>query len=133
MVIKLFSLFSSLIILLQSFGIQVNDISRMDKFIEHAQFHSDRYGDGIVVFIAKHYGELKSDHAIDHQEEKEDHDQLPFQHHSHLSSSSSFILNSFKEEIKSIELRVLNKHYFHYQEPSSSLHLEGLLQPPRRS
>jgi hypothetical protein len=132
-VIKLFSLSVSLIILMQSFGMHVNDISQMDEFIEHAQFHNEQYGDSIIVFIAKHYGELKADHAKDHQEEKEDHEQLPFQHQSHLSSSSSFILNSIREEFKTMELPECKEHNFHYQEPSSSLHLEGLFQPPRLS
>ena len=118
---------------MQSFGIHANDISQIDEFMEHAQFHNEQYGDGLVVFIAKHYGELKADHAIDHQEEKEDHEQLPFQDQSHLSSSSNFILNSFKEEFKSLELPEFNEHNFYYQEPSSSLHLEGLFQPPRLS
>jgi hypothetical protein len=118
---------------MQSFGMHVNDVSQIDKFMEHAQFHNQQYGDGMLVFIAKHYGELKADHAVDHQEEKEDHEQLPFQHHSHLSSSSSFILNSFKEEFKCMELPEFKEHNFYYQEPSSSLHLEGLFQPPRLS
>jgi hypothetical protein len=118
---------------MQSFGIHANDISQIDEFMVHAQFHNEQYGDGLVVFIAKHYGELKADHAIDHQEEKEDHEQLPFQDQSHLSSSSNFILNSFKEEFKSVELPEFKEHNFHYQEPSSSLHLEGLFQPPRLS
>lgn len=118
---------------MQSFGLHINDVVQIDEFLEHAQFHNDQYGDGMMVFIAKHYGALKKDHAIDHQKENEDHEQLPFQHQSHLCFGSSFILTSFKEEFKDIELREFKEHNFYYQEPSSSLHLEGLFQPPRLS
>ena len=65
--IKLFSISLSFLILLQSFGISFNDLSQIDEFIEHAQFHSEQYGDNVFVFISKHYGELKTDHDKEHQ------------------------------------------------------------------
>ncbi len=65
--------------MIQSFGLCFDDMVQIDEFIEHAQFHSEAYGDNVIVFISKHYGELKADHEKDHQEEKEDHEKLPFQ------------------------------------------------------
>lgn len=130
---KLFSISFSLIILTQSFGISISDISQIDEFIEHAQFHSEQYGDNVFVFISKHYGELKKDHNKEHQEEKEDHEQLPFQHHSHNSSVIAYILNNPKEEFKIADFSEFKVHNFFYQEPTSSLHLKGLFQPPRQS
>ncbi len=82
---KLLSISLTLSILFQSIGFCPNDMVKIDEFIEHAQFHSEQYGDNILVFIAKHYGELKATHEKEHQEEKKDHEQLPFQHQSHLS------------------------------------------------
>ena len=111
----------------------INDIAQIDDFIEHAQFHSEQYGDNVFVFISKHYGELKAEHNKEHQEEKEDHEQLPFQHQSHVSCISVFVANTTKEELKTPEFSEYKSHHFFYQEPSSSLHLEGLLQPPRHS
>lgn len=133
MVIKLFSISFSFLILIQSIGLSVNDISQIDDFIEHAQFHSEQYGDNVFVFISKHYGELKAAHNKEHQEEKEDHEQLPFQHQSHISCMSAFIAITTKNEFKIPEFSDYKTHHFFYQEPSSSLHLEGLLQPPRQS
>ncbi|WP_281778007.1 hypothetical protein [Croceibacter atlanticus] len=130
---KLFSISFSLIILTQSFGMSISDISQIDEFIEHAQFHSEQYGDNVFVFISKHYGELKKDHNKEHQEEKEDHEQLPFQHQSSISTVIAFIFNSPKEDFKIAEFSEFRTHNFFYQEPTSSLHSKGLFQPPRQS
>ncbi|WP_341214591.1 hypothetical protein [uncultured Wocania sp.] len=129
----MFSISLSLVILIQSFGIGFNDIAQIDEFIEHVQFHSEQYGDNVLVFISKHYGELKADHDRNHQEEKEDHEQLPFQHQIHSSSITAFVLNTKKEELKTVEFSEFKTHNFYYQAPTSSLHLEGLFQPPRHS
>ena len=130
---KLFSISLSFVILLQSFGFHITDAVQIADFIEHSQFHSEQYGDNVFVFISKHYGELKANHDKEHQEEKEDHEQLPFQHQYHSSSSMVFIFNTQKLEFKTPEFSECNTHNFHYKAPSSSLHLEGLFQPPRLS
>ena len=120
---------------MQSFGISINDISLIDDFIEHAQFHTEQYGDNVFVFISKHYGELRADHENEHQEEKDDHEQLPFNHNncSHISSMTVFVINSFKQELKIPIFSELTEANFYYQEPTSSMHKLGLFQPPRHS
>ena len=135
LLIKLFSIALSIIILLQSFGLSLSDISQIDEFIEHAQFHSERYGDNVFVFISKHYGELKTEHDKEHQEEKEEHEQLPFNHNncSHVSSITAFVLNTITNAFKTPEFSERKAHNFIYQAPSSSLHSQGLFQPPRHT
>lgn len=118
---------------MQSLGLHVDDISQIDEFVEHAQFHNEQYGDNLLVFIAKHYGELKADHDKDHQDEKGEHEELPFQHQSHIASITDFVINTFKLDLKRPETADFKKHNFFYQAPSSSLHSEGLLQPPKYS
>lgn len=132
---KIFSISISIVILIQNFGISVNDIPLIDDFFEHAQFHSEQYGDNVFVFISKHYGKLKTDHEKKHQEEKDNHEQLPFNHNncSHISSMSAFVINSFKEELKTPNFSELTVTNFYYQAPTSSLHKLGLLQPPEYS
>lgn len=132
-VTKIVSISLSIIILIQSFGIIITDIAQIDEFIEHAQFHSEQYADNIFVFISKHYGDLKVAHYKDHQEEKEDHEQLPFQQHLQLSSTTAFVITTYKEEIKTIEFSEFKSHHFHYQELSSSIHLDNPFQPPRQA
>ena len=129
---KLVSISLSLVVLIQSFGIGIADIVQIDEFIEHAQFHSEQYGDNVLVFISKHYGELKAAHDKEHQEEKEEHEQLPFQNSTYLSSIPAFVATTASDELKTLEFYEFKKHHFYYQEPTSSLHLEGLFQPPRR-
>ncbi len=120
---------------MQSLGISFNDIAQIDNFFEHVTIHNKKYGDSIIVFISKHYGELKADHQKEHQEEHEDHEHLPFSHSncSHVSSIPAFVLTTNKHELKIPEFSEFRLHNFFYQEPSSSLHEEGLLQPPRLS
>ena len=121
----------SSVILLQSFGMHIDDLVQIDEFIEHAQFHSEQYGDNVLVFISKHYGELKAAHDKEHQEEKKEHDQLPFQHHSHTISVMDFAINTTILEQNILDFLEHKRFNFHYQAPFSSLHSEGILQPPR--
>ena len=120
-------------ILTQSFGIHVNDITQIDDFIEHAKFHSEQYGDNVFVFISKHYGQLKIDHEKEHEEENDDHEQLPFQHQSHFSSIVAFVPCTDKDEFKTPDFFKFKTNNFYYQAPASSIYLEGLFQPPQYS
>lgn len=131
--LKVFSISISFIILLQSLGITIHDIAQLDDFIEHASFHKKQYGDNVLVFISKHYGELKASHEREHHEEKQEHEQLPFHHQSHVCSISVFILNNKIEVIDVVEFSDFKSHNFIYQEPSSSLIKESPFQPPRLS
>ncbi|MEK9613386.1 MAG: hypothetical protein VW080_05615 [Flavobacteriaceae bacterium] len=131
--IKLSSISLSLLILFQSSGIGLVDITQIDEFIEHARFHSKQYGDNVLVFVSKHYGALKTEHNEEHQEEKKDHEQLPFQQHSQSLSISVFVLTDKTDEFKPFELHSFKKHAFYYQEPSSHLYLEAFFHPPRHS
>ena len=51
---SIFSILLSFVILVQGFGLHVNDIAQLDEFIEHAEYHSEQYGDNVIVFISKH-------------------------------------------------------------------------------
>ena len=126
------SIILSFVFLFQSLGLKMNDFIQLDEFIEHAQFHNQQYGDNILVFISKHYGELKADHNKEHQEEKSDHEQLPFQHNMYVSSIAvlSFGVTN-RLELNTPEFLDFKSHNFFYQESSSTLYSEGLFQPPR--
>ncbi len=131
--IKLSSIAVSLLILVQSFNVHIDDIVELDELVEHAQFHSDEHGDNFLVFISKHYGELKAEHSKKHQEEQEDHEQLPFQHQCQTTSLSAFVLNQTADYPLEIELVLdLDSNYF-YQDSYHSLAQEGLFQPPRQA
>ena len=130
---KLVSIAISLLILVQSFNISIAEIVEIDELIEHARFHSEEYGDDVRVCLAKHYGELKAEHSKKHQEEKEQHDELPFNHQVHMVTFSVFVLN--EETIYNNDpLFSLDSvtHYF-YQDSNSLFEKEGPFQPPRQA
>lgn len=132
---RLISILLSFIILIQSVNFGLDDVLHIDELIEHASFHSEAHGDSFAVFLSKHYGELKAIHEKEHQEEKEEHEQLPFNHNncSHVSSMMVLALNPFKEELKVHDFSEQIETNFYYQEPTSSLHSLGFFQPPRHS
>ncbi len=131
--LKVTSIAVSLLILIQSFNVHFSDIVELDELIEHAQFHADEYGDNFFVFLSKHYGELKADHSKKHQEEKEEHEQLPFQHQSQSTALFVFVLNQAPENALEIEFSFDRDTNFYYQASYHSLAQEGLLQPPRQA
>lgn len=130
---KLFSISLSALMLIQSFSIGADDLMQLDELIEHAQFHEQEHGDNFFVFLSKHYGELKAEHSKKHQEEQKDHEQLPFQCQSHISTIVAFLplispINSNDVEI--FDTSELNFHYFNFY---SSLYEKELLQPPKQA
>jgi hypothetical protein len=131
--IKLSSLALSFLILVQSLGLGLSNLGQMDELIEHAQFHKEQYGDGILVFLSKHYGELKAEHAQKHQEEKKEHEELPFQQQTQGPSISVFVLSLKTTELLSLDSSSFHKPTFYYQERSFHSHLEGFFHPPRQS
>ncbi len=128
---KLFAILLSSLILMQSMRVDYDDIVQIDELIEHAQFHKAEHGDNFLVFISKHYGELKEDHSKNHQEEEKDHEQLPFQCHDHIVTITAFVLQECFLGLETVRLLESNDSRFHYQSSMSTLHKKGLLQPPK--
>ncbi|TMM58680.1 hypothetical protein FEE95_04420 [Maribacter algarum] len=131
--LKVTSIAVSLLILVQSFNVHIDDIVELDELIEHAQFHAEEHGDNFLVFISKHYGELKAEHSKKHQEEKEEHEQLPFQHQYQTASLYAFVLNQAPANLVEIEFALDQDTNFFYQASYHSLAQEGLFQPPRQA
>ena len=128
---KLLSLLLSCLILIQSIDIEINDITRMGDLMEHAKFHADKYGDNLLVFLSKHYGELKEQHHKDHQEEKKNHEELPFKHQCNCASALAIVMNTSLPELNSPQASESWVANFYYKTITSSLHTEGQFQPPR--
>lgn len=129
---KLFTISLSLMILLQSAGIGANDILQIDELIEHAQFHKEAYGDSFFVFLSKHYGDQKTEHSENHQEEQKDHDQLPFQYQGQILSVVALIVAE-NNNLNTLEITDSSESNFHYASSFSTLHKKGLLQPPKHA
>lgn len=128
---KLFSIALSLLLLIQSFNMDLVDIAQVDIFLTHAKFHKQKYGDNIFVFISKHYGELKFQHEQEHKEEHKDHEELPFNHHTCTHAPSAFVLNRVDLLLLKTTLIKDTSSEFFYQESYSHLENSDIFQPPK--
>lgn len=131
---KLFSILLSSLLLVQSLSVDFGHIVQLDELMEHAQFHKARYGDNFIVFISKHYGEQKADHEKQHQEEKKEHEELPFNHHSCLNHSIlAFVMLDNEFPAFKTEFQRSKNTLFHYQFSFGSLHGGTIFQPPKQA
>lgn len=121
----------SFLVFFQSVGIGMADIFLLGRFVQHAEYHSENYGDDFFTFFEKHYGSLKTDHQKNHKEEKQEHEQLPFQHVSCHHVLNDVVLETFEIPILKAEINTLPLHTFHYQNLYASLEKVAIFQPPK--
>ncbi|WGH76194.1 hypothetical protein P8625_03235 [Tenacibaculum tangerinum] len=103
----------------------------MNELIEHAQYHKKAYSDGFITFLSKHYGKLKAEHAKKHQEERKEHEKLPFQFDFHVVDFHKITFNNFAVFISSSITFVEKKDFFHHHNFYNSPDSLGIFQPPR--
>jgi hypothetical protein len=121
----------SFLVFFQSAGLGMSDIFLLGRFVEHAQYHSENYGDDFLTFFEKHYGSLKTDHQKNHKEEEQEHQELPFQHISCHHVLTDVVLVPFEIPIVKVEINKKQLHAFHYQNLYSSLEKFSIFQPPK--
>lgn len=71
MAVKLFHIFISLMILVQSTSVQIDGFDKIKKMVGHYSLHYEYYGDNFTIYISKHYGELKESHKQEHKENED--------------------------------------------------------------
>lgn len=125
---KLFAIVFSLLILFQSVNFGLEEISKVGILLEHAEYHQDNYGDSFVQFLAEHYGDVKANHENDHEE----HEDLPFKHHhqtcAHTSVAFTFDTIEFNFTYEPFIEIPFN---FFYKESVSLFEKPSVFQPPR--
>ncbi|MBA4745528.1 MAG: hypothetical protein H2058_09720 [Muricauda sp.] len=130
---KIITIGISLLILLQGANIHFKDLVELEQLVEHYQFHNEEYGDDFMIFVSKHYGELKADHSEKHQEEQKEHEKLPFQHQSQCAQPLVFVLGADDFIYSRSEIPVTTKGNFHYQMSYSHIWGDNLFQPPKHA
>lgn len=127
---NLFSIFVSSIILVQSFNIHITDVLKLDDLMEHAEMHKNMYGDNFLVFLSKHYGNLKQSHKQQQQEEEKDHSHLPINHECSSHAQVSFIIDmiSFSIDIPAVADSSID---FYYRDKFPSFEELEIFQPPQ--
>jgi hypothetical protein len=126
---KFIVIFYSLLILLQSFNINIEDISKFSALLEHANYHQEMYGDNFFEFLSEHYGEQMASHIDKHEE----HEDLPFKdnHHIFTHINTAFTLSqntTYSFLCQSFEEAPLN---FFYKDPFSLFEKPIVFQPPK--
>lgn len=119
------------LVLLQAMHLSFRDLVQLDEFVQHAQFHQQQYGDSFLVFVSKHYGELKSEHEQNNQEERPDHEQLPFQISTIGGSAVAIAVTRSTMDFGYTEFSESNAINAHYLSSTSDSFDRGVFQPPQ--
>ena len=130
---KVFSIALSFLILIQSFNMNLGDLTHIDELLEHAEFHSEKYGDNFLVFISKHYGELQEEHSQNNQEEKKEHEELPFSHHCCSHIFTAYVINKIQIPILKKGPVVDYTSNFYYLDNYASFEKYDIFQPPKQA
>ena len=125
---KLIAFTYSLLILFQSFNIGLEDLSKFSTLLEHADYHKEMYGDNFVQFLAEHYGDAKADHDNEHEEHKD----LPFKDAHHFCSHiiTPFINTSITYDFTQQDF-IKIPFNFHYTESHTNFEKSSVFQPPK--
>ena len=125
---KLFAIAFSLLVLFQSINLSADDISKISTLFEHAEYHQETYGDTFFQFLGEHYGEAVIAHENDHEE----HDDLPFKHH-HQTCAHTNIVFTFESISFDLDYEVFIEIpiNFFYKESISSFEKLSVFQPPK--
>lgn len=129
--LKLASILLSAILLIQGISINTAELQKIGELLEHAQFHKERYGDNFTSFLDKHYGNQKNQHNKEHQDEKNDHEQLPFHHSGPLVMQPVFLVGSAMPNVMNALLTESQQANYFYRQLHSSLLIREILHPPR--
>lgn len=127
------SLLLSALLLIQSMNLDMRDLLQLNDLLEHARFHSDKYGDTFLVFLSKHYGALEEAHKEAHQEEQQEHEELPFNHQACNHVVAPFVLFGKPFPVLKSGPPAATRSNFYYQESYSSLESFEIFQPPRNA
>lgn len=125
----LISISLSVLLLLQTFNFGATDVLRLGDLIEHAQLHSDEYGDSFFDFLTKHYGSSKKDHFASH----EDHENLPFNPDSAKATVNIYVVDDpliFEFESPT---QLHPKVNFFYTNSYTSQANQKIFQPPKHA
>lgn len=126
---KIVAFIYSFLILVQSFNINFEDISKLQALMEHAQYHQEVYGDTFFEFLSEHYG----DKMAEHQDKHSEHQNLPFKDSHHMCShlNTTFLNQTLIFEICSTDFVEIPFNFI-YKDSSSNFEKPSVFQPPKQ-
>jgi len=125
---KLFAILFSGLILVQSFNLNLEDLSKMHVLLEHASFHQETYGDSFVDFITEHY----TNNNLENNEDHDEHSELPFKkdHQTCHHANTSFTISQLNFELNN-KLFIEVLFDFCYRDSLSLFEKSSIFQPPQ--
>ena len=125
---RIISILFSGVILVQSFNISFEDISKIKVLIKHVEYHQNTFGDNYLDFLVKHYFEDTNQQNSNHEEHKN----LPFkdghQTCTHIDTSYTCDNGYFSIEYDTFISFPFN---FFYKESTSNFEKPSIFQPPK--
>jgi len=121
----------SFLVFIQSAGLSISDIFLLNDLIEHAEYHSEEYGDDFFTFFEKHYGDLKAEHENSQKGEKSSHEKLPFQHNNCNHLVAEVIVVGYEFMLEKTVISYNANPHFYYQDLYSFLERTSVFQPPK--
>ncbi|MBZ9778147.1 hypothetical protein LB452_04350 [Psychroflexus sp. CAK8W] len=123
---KIFSYLLIFLFTMQSFGMNIGDVSSFYNLVNHYQLHKTNYNNSFNDFLDLHYGSKKEAHSNEHEE----HENLPFQD---VISSINTIYFTTPElvQLLPVHIEISSTKNFNYQDFFSTLHTTEILQPPK--
>ena len=124
---KLGTILLSFTILFQSFNIEIGDVLKISKLIDHITCHIEQ-GDDMLVFFDLHYGDKVALHKDKHKE----HNELPFKHQ-HIDIHIQYLHTILEEKIAEsyTDLNTV-KNNFSYKDPHTNSFINSFFQPPQK-
>ena len=119
----------SVLLLAQTFNFGAKDVLHLKDLVEHAQLHSEKYGDSFFDFLTKHYGSSKYDHYASH----EGHENLPFKPDNAKATVNIYVVDDPQSfELKLPPLQHPRVMVF-YKNSYSSQSNQKIFQPPKQA
>lgn len=128
---KTIAILLSFLIGSQSIGLEITDFFLLKDLVEHAQYHSEEYGDDFFTFLQKHYGPVKDSHQ--HAGENKKHDNLPFQHQDCNHLVAEVVFTNLEFPIKNPVISIEDTSNFRYKNLYNSLEKFSIFQPPKHA
>lgn len=125
---KTFAIAFSLLVLFQSINISADDISKVSTLFEHAEYHQETYGDSFFQFLGEHYGDVNIVHENNHEE----HEDLPFKHRHQTCAHGTiaFTFETLNFDLKYESFLEIPFNFF-YKESTSIFEKSSVFQPPK--
>lgn len=125
---KTISTIASLLILVQGMFSFVDFSFLLNETIADYKLHQNKYGDDLITFFSKHFGDLKEQHLAQHRKEHQEH---KHNHEMNFSVQIDMLWDNPNDYDANFNTVFYKKNNFTYKDLFSSFEKQKIFQPPR--